>query len=159
MSGTQPRLARWFVFAAALVAICVGCIIVAGLTSLVSLAERIHPLAGQAVFWVAICGLGVLALYGAFLYMRMPPALSVPEGSAEYGNYIAQLQTRLRANPRLQGKTLTELADIEAALAELSIEADRIVRNTASTVFLSTALMQNGRLDGLIVLCTQIRMV
>jgi len=33
------------------------------------------------------------------------------------------------------------------------------VRRTASTVFLSTALMQNGRLDGLIVLFTQIQMV
>ena len=34
-----------------------------------------------------------------------------------------------------------------------------VVRRTASTVFLSTALMQNGRLDGLIVLFTQIQMV
>jgi Domain of unknown function (DUF697) len=41
----------------------------------------------------------------------------------------------------------------------LSAEADSIVRSTASTVFLSTALMQNGRLDALIVLLTQIRMI
>jgi len=33
------------------------------------------------------------------------------------------------------------------------------VRKTASTVFLSTALMQNGRLDALILLFTQIQMV
>ena len=38
-------------------------------------------------------------------------------------------------------------------------EADLVVRKTASTVFLSTALMQNGRLDGLIVLFTQIQMI
>jgi len=44
-------------------------------------------------------------------------------------------------------------------VAQLSKEADLVVRRTASTVFLSTALMQNGRLDGLIVLFTQIQMV
>ena len=50
-------------------------------------------------------------------------------------------------------------AQVEAAIAHLSKEADLVVRRTASTVFLSTALMQNGRLDGLIVLFTQIQMV
>ena len=49
--------------------------------------------------------------------------------------------------------------EIEAAVRQLSVEADSVVRRTASTVFLSTALMQNGRLDGLIVLFTQIQMV
>jgi hypothetical protein len=39
------------------------------------------------------------------------------------------------------------------------VEADSVVRRTASTVFLSTALMQNGRLDALILLFTQIQMV
>lgn len=48
---------------------------------------------------------------------------------------------------------------IENALAVLSAEADSVVRKTASTVFLSTALMQNGRLDALILLVTQIQMV
>src|SRR6202008_384859 len=41
----------------------------------------------------------------------------------------------------------------------ISIQANLVLSRTASTVFLSTALMQNGRLDGLIVLFTQIQMV
>jgi hypothetical protein len=41
----------------------------------------------------------------------------------------------------------------------MSAEADSVVRRIASTVFLSTALMQNGRLDALILLFTQIQMV
>jgi hypothetical protein len=49
--------------------------------------------------------------------------------------------------------------EIEMAIGHLSVQADSVVRRTASTVFLSTALMQNGRLDGLIVLFTQIQMV
>ena len=63
------------------------------------------------------------------------------------------------ANPRTRGKPVATVEEIEDALGDLSAEADSVVRSTASMVFLSTALMQNGRLDGLVVLFTQIQMV
>ncbi len=69
------------------------------------------------------------------------------------------LRSRLANNPRTRELPLGTDAEVEAAIAHLSKEADLVVRRTASTVFLSTALMQNGRLDGLIVLFTQIQMV
>ncbi len=146
---------------AVLTAVCIVCIIVAGLTSLVSLADHIHPVAGQIVFWIVCAGLAILTLYGLFTYARMPAALVPPQtnSDAEFDDYFAALRTRLRANERTKGKPLETFPEIEAALSDLSVEADTIVRNTASTVFLSTALLQNGRLDGMIVLFTQIRMV
>ena len=141
-------------------ALCTASILIAGLTSLVSLAERIHPVAGQIVFWLACSAIAVGALYALISYSRMPAALVAPDvDSPEYEHFIDGLRSRLRANPLTAGKPLTTLDEIERALADLSIESDAVVRNTASTVFLSTALMQNGRLDGLIVLFTQIRMV
>src|SRR5205085_1944853 len=66
---------------------------------------------------------------------------------------------RLGSNSRTRDLPLDTPAEMEAALARLSSEADTVVRRTASTVFLSTALMQNGRLDGMVVLFTQIQMV
>ena len=69
------------------------------------------------------------------------------------------LRSRLANNPRTRELPLGTDAEVEVAIAHLSKEADVVVRRTASTVFLSTALMQNGRLDGLIVLFTQIQMV
>src|SRR5207237_10524867 len=66
---------------------------------------------------------------------------------------------RLAVNPRARRVPLATTAKIEGAVTQLSKEADTVVRRTASTVFLSTALMQNGRLDGLVVLFTQIQMV
>lgn len=147
-------------FAASVVALCVASIVIAGLTSLVSLADRIHPLAGQIVFWFACAGIAFGALYSAFAYSRMPSALIAPEiSSPEYKDFLEQLRARLRLNPVTKDNQLATVADVERALAELSLHADAVVRNTASTVFLSTALMQNGRLDGLIVLFTQVRMV
>lgn len=157
---SPPFGRRLFVAAAVIVAVCICSIIIAGLTSLVALADRIHPVAGQVVFWLVLAAIGVLALYAAFSYARMPAALVAPaKDSADYAAYLEILRARLRANPRTKTRDVETLAEIEAALAELSAEADGVVRNTASVVFLSTALMQNGRLDGLVVLVTQIRMV
>jgi hypothetical protein len=62
-------------------------------------------------------------------------------------------------NPRLHGLQLTSNADIPAALVKLSHDADKIIQDTANNVFVGTAVMQNGRLDGLIVLVAQLRMV
>src|SRR6188472_297855 len=136
-------------------------LIVAGATSLISLADRIHPVAGTVVFWALCLAAGFLALYCAIAYAQLPPAL-VPTNETSGPKHEAYLQTlraRLANNPRTRELPLSTPTEIETAVAHLSKEADLVVRRTASTVFLSTSLMQNGRLDGLIVLFTQIQMV
>src|SRR5262249_18413550 len=65
----------------------------------------------------------------------------------------------LATNPRTQDLPVVTKEEIDKAIGHLSSQADLVVRRTASAVFLTTALMQNGRLDGLIVLFTQIQMV
>jgi len=136
-------------------------LIVAGATSLISLADRIHPVAGTIVFWGLCLTAGFLALYCAIAYAQLPPALVPPEETSgpKHEAYLQSLRLRLANNPRTRELPLETDDEVEAAIAHLSKEADLVVRRTASTVFLSTALMQNGRLDGLIVLFTQIQMV
>ena len=131
------------------------------MTSLISLAERIHPIAGTIVFWSVCLAAGFFALYCVIAYARLPAALVPPEEESgpAYDAYLQALRVRLAVNPRTRGRPLATEEEIESAVGHLSAEADSIVRRTASTVFLSTALMQNGRLDGLIVLFTQIQMV
>ena len=144
-----------------LVTVCVLSLIIAGVTSLISLAERIHPLAGSIVFWTIVLAASFFALYCVIAYARLPAALIPPEEefSPKHDAYLEALRVRLAANPRTRGKSLTTPEEIENAVGVLSAEADSVVRRTASTVFLSTALMQNGRLDALILLFTQIQMV
>jgi Domain of unknown function (DUF697) len=146
---------------AVLMSVCVASLIIAGAASLISLADRIHPVAGTMVFWGVCLAAGFFALYCAIAYARLPAALVPPEQDTgpEYDAYLQTLRTRLAANPRTRNRPLATREQIENAVGHLSIEADSVVRRTASTVFLSTALMQNGRLDGLIVLFTQIQMV
>jgi hypothetical protein len=128
---------------------------------LISLAERIHPVAGTIAFWSICLAAGFFALYCVIAYAKLPAALVPPEEESgpNYDAYLQALRVRLAVNPRTRGKPVATEEEIENAVGHLSAEADSIVRSTASTVFLSTALMQNGRLDGLIVLFTQIQMV
>jgi Domain of unknown function (DUF697) len=140
---------------------CLVLLIIAGVASLVSLADRIHPIAGTIVFWAVCLAAGFFALYYAIAYARFPPALGPPEEDCgpKYDAYLQALRARLATNPRTRDLPVVTKEEIDKAIGHLSTQADLVVRRTASTVFLSTALMQNGRLDGLIVLFTQIQMV
>jgi Domain of unknown function (DUF697) len=158
----QNSSARKIVFVLAVTTtVCLVSLIIAGLASLISLADRIHPVAGTIVFWVVCLAAGFFALYYAIAFTRLPPALGPPEEDSgpKYDAYLQALRARLAANPRTRDLPVVTKEEIEKAIGHLSTQADSVVRRTASTVFLSTALMQNGRLDGLIVLFTQIQMV
>src|SRR5438477_2104040 len=145
----------------ALGALSVLSLIIAGITSLISLAERIHPVAGSIVFWSVCLAAGFFALYCMIAYARLPAVLVPPEEKSgpKHDAFLEALRLRLAANPRTRGKPVDTEEEIDRAIAHLSAESDSVVRRTASTVFLSTALMQNGRLDALILLFTQIQMV
>jgi len=69
------------------------------------------------------------------------------------------LKARLVLNKRLDGRPIDTREEVEAALAELGQKADAITKESASIIFLTTAISQNGRLDGLVVLLAQTRMV
>jgi len=141
--------------------VCVVALVITGVASLISLADRIHPVAGGVVFWtVVLVGAGA-AFYCVIGYARLPGALVPPEETSgpKHDAYLEALRARLATNFRTRGLSLETEEGIEKAINVLSTGADSVVRKTASTVFLSTALMQNGRLDALILLFTQIQMV
>jgi hypothetical protein len=136
-------------------------VFLAAVDQFTSLLSRIHPVIGEIAFWTLLCAFGGLCLYGAMLYVSLPPPLKPPKTASgpEYDRYLLALAERLRANPKLYGQEFSSRDHVETALKSLSGDADRIIRDTATTVFLATALMQNGRLDGLVVFGTQIRMI
>ena len=146
---------------AILLTVCIASLIIAGITSVIALADRIHPIAGSIMFWTIVLAAAATALYCAIAYANLPGALIPPDETTgpKHDAYLEALRLRLAANPRIRGLSVSTNEEIEAAIGVLSTEADAVVRRTASTVFLSTALMQNGRLDALILLFTQIQMV
>lgn len=127
----------------------------------VGLADRVHPALGTAVLWTLLLLYAVCALVPCVLLLRLPRALKPPasEASPGFEAHLKAMSLRLRGNPLLQGQALSSREDIEAAIRTLAGRADEIIRGTGSQVFITTAVSQNGSLDGLMVLLAQTRML
>jgi hypothetical protein len=144
-----------FILASALI------IVVNQSIQLVQMARSIHPNLGIAAI------AAVTAVYGAtvgvplVLLLRLPKPLGPPSTSEgpEYDKYLGELRLRLGANPHLRGCDLNGAEGVKAAMAKLGNRADEVVKETASQVFLVTAVSQSGRLDGLYVLLAQATMI
>ncbi len=160
-SGDNGGVRKTIIAVVLLVSVCTVALVITGAASLVSLADRIHPIAGATVFWTIILAAAGAVFYFAIVYARLPSALIPPaeRSGPQHEAYLDALRLRLATNPRTRGMPVATEQELDSALMILSGEADSVVRRTASTVFLSTALMQNGRLDALILLFTQIQMV
>ncbi|MGE8397580.1 MAG: DUF697 domain-containing protein [Comamonas sp.] len=139
----------------------VGIFTLAMVHQLAQAAELWHSGAGQMVFWILLAALGLTVAVPTIVLLRMPTALRYPAEADLHA--VAEYEQRLRAhlahNPRLQGQPLQTNDDIQAALTLLRIAAETETQRSAASVFVSTALLQNGRLDGLVVLMSQVQLV
>jgi Domain of unknown function (DUF697) len=128
---------------------------------IVQSARTLNVMFGNAVLWALIFLYSILLLTPFVLWFRLPKRILPPaatEGN-EYDAFVAQFKKRLSRNPRLRGLPLQEAADLESALQILDKHADKVVTDTASAVFLSTAVLQSGRLDVLVVFAAQTRLI
>jgi Domain of unknown function (DUF697) len=129
----------------------------------VSLAKEVHPVLGTATLW------GLLLVYAGVIgvpvvmIMRMPKPLVLPasDSGPEFEEHLKRLRGRLASNPLLQLDTNrpVDRQEIKDAIEVLDTEADAVIKQMATMVFLTTAVSQSGRLDALLVLSAQSRMV
>jgi hypothetical protein len=129
----------------------------------VQLAKEIHPAAGTVTLWGLLIAYGGIVGVPVVMIMRMPKPLSPPnsETGPEFEEHIKRLGQRLASNPRVQlpAGQLIKRVQVEDAISVLDQDADLIIKQMATTVFLTTAVSQSGRLDALLVLGAQSRMV
>jgi Domain of unknown function (DUF697) len=138
-----------------------GVVVVNQTAQVVQLASTVHPGLGTATLWTLVAVYSATVGVPLVLFLRLPGALKPPssEDSPEFASHLNKLGQRLAASPHLAGRDLSDRSGVEAGLAILNARADLIVRETATTVFLSTAVSQGGRLDGFLVLAAQSTMV
>lgn len=151
-------------FFAAVIILLAFVLFVANQTSqFVALVSAYNPLAGQVTLYCLLVVYALLIAAPCVMYVRLPRAIRPPadRNSSEYQEYLIRLRARLASNRNLKGQAiaLKDQAGIEAAVRLLDAKADKSIRNIASALFVSTAVSQNGRLDGLMVLVAQSRMV
>src|SRR6266516_2150883 len=92
-------------------------LIIAGAASLISFADRVHPVAGTVVFWGICFSAGFFALYCVIAYEQLPPALVPPKETSgpTPEPYLQALRSRLMNNPRPRELPLGTAAEVEAA--------------------------------------------
>jgi len=136
-------------------------IIINQLVSLYKNLEIIHP--WLAIGGTAIIALIILALMTAplLLVTKLPAPLPFPDDNEDLAEYKVRFKKRLETHPvvlehKLDPHDDVQLKEIHDKLTE---KADKIIFETASAVFVSTAISQNGKLDAFTVLAAQVRLI
>jgi hypothetical protein len=159
--GMRKTATRVLVAGAALVLVLFIIFMINQTVSLVALGDRVHPLVGDVVLWVLVVFYALCIIVPVYLFFTMPAPLVPPrsEISPEFPRYLGEVARRLGRNPHV-GRTVTaSREDVENALGELGKKADDIMKAAAGRIFVTTAISQNGKLDGLIVLFAQSKLV
>jgi low affinity Fe/Cu permease len=138
-----------------------GIFAIAMVSQLADAADRLHAGTGQAVFWVLMGLLIATVVVPTVWLLRLPAALRYPQATdiAAIAAYQQRLRAHLARNPHVRGMPLGSEQEVHLALTHLREKAESETRRTAASVLASTALLQNGRLDGLVVLVSQIQLV
>ncbi len=154
-------LKRMILFAGALIIFFFLLFVINQTAQVVQLAGKINPSFGNFVFWALLLVYAILLFIPVFLFLTLPRSLAPPrsEATPEFIAYLAALKKRLASNPHVKGLELSNRQQVEEALSVLGKKSDEIIRQTASTVFISTAISQSGRLDAFLVLSAQSRMI
>lgn len=135
--------------------------VVATFSQLADAADRLLSGAGTPVFWGLLLVFVGLVAWPVALMMRLPRMLPPPKDTSEpaYSLHQAWLKKHLSEHPDMQVQTFARRDDFPAALGVLDEQARRLIHQTAGGVFVSTALIQNGRLDGLVMLGMQLKLI
>lgn len=154
-------LKRILISGAALACISFVVILLNQTLQLAEIADRLHPVAGEVVFWGLIFTYALCLAIPSYLLFRLPGPLVPPseEDSPAFEEHLNRLRARLQKNPRTSEADLTHRDGIETALKLLDQEAQESIRAAGSRAFLVTAVSQSGALDGLVILGVQSKLV
>lgn len=131
------------------------------------LTSSIHPVLGKGILLFLVVLFGCVIALPMVMFLKLPKGLELPKDGdvAAYNGYIKSLQVRLRKNRYLLNKGFVfelgedDQSQVKAAMKVLDIESDGIIKKYSSMIFITTAISQNGSLDGLFVLVNLSRMI
>lgn len=123
------------------------------------------PLAWGVTSFAGLVLLGLL-LFPVYVFFRFPRMDQMPASSEdpEYPAYVAAQLNKLKTNRYLNSVHFdftgpSDEAVVQKAYQVLKQRGDDMMRTDASGVFLTTAVSQNGVLDGLTVLAALLKLV
>jgi hypothetical protein len=163
MRRARLPVARLALLVSALLLVSVVVFVINQTAQVVALASAVSPALGRFTLVALLVVYAGTVLVPVLIFLRLPKALRPPgvAGSPQFDRYLEQLGARLARHPHLAGHAISpgDRGALEAALRVLDAKAEDLIRSAATAVFLSTAISQSGRLDALMVLVTQTRLV
>ncbi len=125
------------------------------------LARSINDTFGYVVLATLAIFLGGVMAVPIILYFRLPQTLAPPGTPDLVPAYRLKLLKRLQSNSFLRANNKEPVGDkdLEASLSLLKDRADELIKKTALSVFLTTSVSQNGKLDAFTVLFTHTRLI
>jgi hypothetical protein len=130
---------------------------------LVAFAAGINANLGQVVLYTLLALYALIIAVPLVTLFKRPRALIPPADpeSEAYRNYLVKFTARLSKNPLLKDLEVSpeKPESIENALKILNQHADEKIKESASSVFIMTAISQYGALDAVIVILSQFRMI
>ncbi|SMC85714.1 DUF697 domain-containing protein [Papillibacter cinnamivorans] len=152
---------------AAILLISFAIIMINQAAQLVSLAMSVHSVFGKALF-IFFLLLALTAVLGTLLILlKLDKPLAIPDETdqAAYSLYLSQLKKRLMKNKYLKSQNYvwdgakSDLESVDEALGQLDRKSQSIIKKYSSAVFITTAVSQNGSLDGVFVFITIIKLI
>lgn len=134
---------------------------------LYALAKGVHPYLGYAALVLAGVAFALILIVPLFALfsLRSRPEMPGSVDTPEFDRYVLTLKSRLKTNPYLLGQSFVfdesrePKTEVMRALSLLDAEAAKLIKRGASSVFLTTAVSQNGALDSLFVISSLVRMI
>lgn len=166
MNEIKDKIRRWVILPLIGFLVFFLLIVVNQSIQLINWGFALHPWLG----WLLIV-LVVAAFIGLIIYpvvsmfrFRVMPDMPKDKASPEYRLYLDNLHSIMQknklvalANVSLPGTD--KEAELREAFAVLDQKSDAVIKKEATDVFLTTAISQNGSLDGLFVLTSLVRLI
>ncbi len=131
--------------------------------NLTSFFDTILSGAGKYFAYISIFIYFLIITLPVYYMYKIPPIIKICYEEIDNNELktIQTLKNRLSQNPVIKSQNIDKNSEdyIKKCLIILDKEADEIILKRAQIIFISTAVSQNGKLDGLIVLFQQIFLI
>jgi len=121
----------------------------------------VHPI--LAIIGTSFLGIVLVGLAATpfILIAKLPAPLPFPDSNVDLKKYQHEFKKRLAKHPVSKENSLDphNSEDLKKIDEKLKAKADKIIFESASAVFISTAISQNGKLDAFTVLAAQVRLI
>lgn len=166
MNELKTRLKKWLILPLIGFLIFFFIIVLNQTIQLVNWGFSLHRILGWSIIVLAVgLFLGLIVYpFISLMSFRALPDLPEDKSSPEYSVYIDTMHLALQKNRLVTSEQVLmpgedKEKELRAAYAMLDLKSDAVIKKEASQVFLTTAISQNGALDGVFVLVSLSRLL